>query len=82
MTPTPNPASEAAGKVRPNTFLLRCLKKGCPRTKRVPYSPDIPKKVVECHSYCPWHEPQGAKAYPEYYYDKNGRDISEEVNCK
>jgi len=66
---------------RKNTILLRCLKKGCPRTKRYDYPPEYPKGIVEEHSYCPWHEPQGAKAYEQFYYDAKGRDISEKVNC-
>lgn len=65
---------------RKNTVLLRCLKKGCPRTKKIDRPADFPKSVVEGHSYCPWHEPHGAKAYPEYWYDAKGKDISEKVN--
>jgi hypothetical protein len=28
---------------------------------------------------CPWHEKQGMKAYPEYYYDAKGRELDWET---
>uniref|UniRef100_A0A6M3KD93 Uncharacterized protein n=1 Tax=viral metagenome TaxID=1070528 RepID=A0A6M3KD93_9ZZZZ len=54
--------------------ILRCLKKGCPRTKKIP-SENLPKGTMEVRSYCPWHEGNGWKDYPEYYYDKDGNEI-------
>lgn len=57
-------------------IIMRCLKRGCPRVRKfVPDPQQIPWHVAEIHSYCPWHEPQGAKAYPEIFYDAKGREL-------
>lgn len=39
----------------------------------------VPKATVEIRSDCPWHEKQGMKAYPEYYYDAQGRELDWET---
>jgi hypothetical protein len=36
---------------------------------------DVPTKVAEIHSYCPWHEKEGMKAYPELFFDRKGRRL-------
>ena len=63
------------------TLLMRCLKAGCPRKKRVARAlcPDVPKNAVEVHSFCPWHEGSGWKAYPEYFYDAKGHRLDGET---
>jgi hypothetical protein len=58
---------------------LRCLKQGCPRVKKGVRAEDIPAKVAEIHSYCPWHEEEGWKAYPELFFDKKGRRLDPET---
>lgn len=60
---------------------MRCLKSGCPRTKRVPralceFAPD---SAVEVHTFCPWHDRNCDKGYPEYYYDAAGRLLDSET---
>ena len=56
---------------------MRCLKQGCPRVKKVDRAilSDVPAKVAEIHSYCPWHEKSGWKAYPELFFDRKGRRL-------
>lgn len=66
-------------RARRDTILMRCLKKGCPRTRRVPRPDDVGKNVAEIHSDCPWHEKEGMKAYPEYFYDAKGRELDWET---
>jgi len=58
-------------------LVMRCLKPGCPRTRKANRAtcPDVPLKVAEIHSYCPWHEKQGWKEYPELFYDSKGRKL-------
>ena len=59
-----------------------CLHKGCPRTsllERKYLESYVPKKTVEIRMDCPWHEKQGMKAYPEYYYDAQGRELDWET---
>lgn len=60
----------------------RCLHKGCPRTsllERKYLESYVPKQTAEIHSDCPWHEKEGMKAYPEYYYDAQGRELDWET---
>lgn len=60
----------------------RCLHKGCPRTsllERKYLESYVPKQTAEIHSDCPWHEKEGMKAYPEYYYDAKGRELDWET---
>ena len=67
---------------KPDTVLMRCLKQGCPRTKRVRRSlleAWVPKKAVELHTYCPWHDARCDKGNPEYYFDKKGRRLDWET---
>lgn len=56
-------------------ILMRCLKKGCPRTRRIPRPEDVGSNVVEIHSDCTWHAKDGMKAYPEYFFDAEGREL-------
>lgn len=60
---------------------MRCLKPGCPRTRKIFRSmyPDLGGNVCEVHSFCPWHEKSGWKEYPEYYYNKNGQRLDPET---
>jgi len=71
----------ATGSASP-TLLMRCLQPGCPRTKRVAraeVAPDVPAAAVEVHSFCPWHDGRCDKAYPEYYYNAEGRLLDSET---
>lgn len=60
---------------------IRCLEPGCPRTKKYPRSlePTLPAVVAEIHQYCPWHSKEGQKAYPEVFYDAQGRELDWET---
>ena len=58
---------------------MRCLKQGCPRIKKKERENYIPAKVAEIHSYCPWHEKSGWKAYPELFFDRKGRRLDPET---
>lgn len=60
-------------------ILMRCIKKGCPRTRRLPRPEDVGINVVEIYSYCPWHEKSGMKEYPEYFFDAKGRALDWET---
>lgn len=67
---------------RKNFVKCTCLHPGCPRTsllERKYLESYVPKKTVEIRSDCPWHEKQGMKAYPEYYYDAQGRELDWET---
>ena len=69
-----NKDSEAIGV--DTLVIMRCLKKGCPRTKNTPFdSETMPIGTVEIRSDCPWHLEEGNKGYPENYYDKDGNEI-------
>lgn len=39
----------------------------------------VPKATSEIRSDCPWHTEEGMKAYPEYYYDAQGRELDWET---
>lgn len=57
---------------------LLCLKKGCPRTRRIPKSEindPLPRGTVCIKSYCPWHEQSGSKDSPELYFDMDGNQL-------
>lgn len=67
---------------RKNFVKCTCLHPGCPRTsllERKYLESYVPKATVEIRSDCPWHEKEGMKAYPEYYYDKQGRELDWET---
>ena len=67
---------------RKNCVKIRCLHPGCPRTsllEREYLESYVPKQTAEIHMDCPWHEKQGMKAYPEYYYDAKGRELDWET---
>lgn len=57
------------------TIFLRCLEKGCFRTKKVILTEELPRGTAEIHSYCPQHTEEGQKSYPEHYFDSNGNEI-------
>jgi len=68
---------DAACGFDPTSFVrLRCLKKGCPRTRLIERPDDVGKNVAEIHSFCPWHTKEGWKEYPETYYDAQGRELA------
>lgn len=54
--------------------MLRCMRKGCPRTVHVPMDSTMPQGTVEIRSLCPWHEKSGEFA-SEYYYDADGNEL-------
>ncbi len=59
-------------------IILSCLKKGCPRTRKISASEiddSIPKNTAMVKSYCPWHEQSGSKDSPELYFDSNGKQL-------
>jgi hypothetical protein len=62
-------------------LLLKCLKPGCPRTRRVSREicRDVPATAVEIRSFCPWHCREGDKAYPEVYFDAAGREVESQT---
>lgn len=67
---------------RKNFVKIRCLKRGCPRTslfERKYLEDYVPKKTEEIHTDCSWHSKEGMKAYPEYYYDAQGRELDWET---
>jgi hypothetical protein len=48
--------------------LIRCLKKGCPRTKRIDRDQHMPPGCTEVHQDCPWHLVEGNKEYEQRYF--------------
>lgn len=76
------PGGSTAPAWRKNFVKCTCLHPGCPRTsllERKYLEPYVPKATVEIRSDCPWHEKEGMKAYPENYYDAQGRELDWET---
>ena len=58
------------------TVQLRCLKAGCPRTKKISFDADtMPEKTIIIETFCPWHDDGGGKGPTEFYYDKAGKPL-------
>jgi hypothetical protein len=58
------------------------MQKGCPRTallEREYLESYVPKQTAVIRQYCPWHAKEGWKAYPEEYYDAQGRELDWET---
>ena len=81
----PNPPAKQPHKLLPwrkNFVKIRCLHQGCPRTTlldRQYLESYVPKQTATIYMFCPWHAKEGWKAYPEFYYDANGRELNWET---
>lgn len=57
--------------------LLRCLKKGCARKKRIKKDDFMPTGTVEVRQFCERHHKTGDKEYPVEYYDARGKELDQ-----